>query len=412
MEADAAGALGGRVFGAYRLESALGAGGMGEVFLARNASGERVALKVLLPEASKNDGLVAMFMDEASIMAQIHHPNVLAVHDFGRVDGRYFLAMELLEGQSLAYLITEAHAKEGRLDRGVIATIGAHAARGLHAAHTARSKNGEPLEVVHRDVSPQNVFVTYRGSTKLIDFGVARAAERLAWTSKGIYKGKAAYMAPEQVARNAPDALSDVWALGVCLWEAITGGRLFLRDNQFHTMDAVMKAPIEAPSAVAGLPPDPLDEIVLRALERDPARRYPSAQGLDEALTGYAKATGRAEVAALMGRLFPDAPLPAPRPSEDRELGSFAGRTEDLDRPLRRSSAIHAAVGTLASELAPPGARAATEHKDASRIERPLFRERTTVILIAFFVALAATLAALALVDREAVEVRPLSAEP
>ena len=284
---------------------------MGEVFLARTVQSEQpqrlVALKVLLKEVGRDKELVGMFMDEASIMAQIHHPNVLSVYDFGREQGHYFLAMEYLRGRPLVRVMIDAYVNYDGLSPEIIASIGADAARGLHAAHTAKGPNEFPLDVVHRDVSPQNIFVTFDGSAKMIDFGVARASERISRTSAGQLKGKAAYMSPEQIRGHLIDGQSDVFALATCLWEMMAGRRLFKRDTDYATMEAVLTFEILAPSTFR--PGDQeLDKIVLRALQREKKDRTPNAGELCAELDAYAKnkirGRGEERVAQLMSQLY------------------------------------------------------------------------------------------------------------
>jgi serine/threonine-protein kinase len=262
---------------------------MGEVVVARSprADAPIVALKILDEASSQLDSAVAMFMDEASIMAQLQHPNVLRVFDFGQDQGRYFLAMEYLQGQSLAQLVVRAHEQRGGIDKGVLIVIGARAARGLSAAHVATGADGAPLGVVHRDVSPQNIFITYSGMTKMIDFGIARASRRLTRTTAGVFKGKASYMSPEQITERPIDGKSDVFALGICLWEMVAGQRLFLRRDQFETMQAVVEATIAPPSQIVGKRDDRLDGIILSALERRVPDR-PDAGELAAQLMAYA----------------------------------------------------------------------------------------------------------------------------
>lgn len=297
-------------FGRYEVVASIGRGGMGEIYLARRRdkrSAPLVALKVLVAEGDNDDDLVAMFMDEAAIMAQIHHPNVLEVLDFGREGGRYFLAMEYLAGRPLVRLMIDAYQREQGVELPVVAWIGANAARGLDAAHAAVGTNGQPLQVVHRDVSPQNVFVTYAGSSKVIDFGVARASERVAQTTAGQLKGKAAYMSPEQVQGQVVDRRSDVFSLGTCLWEVTAGRRLFKRDNEWETMSAVVSGPIVPPSKVRGSGDAELDAIILRALERSPDKRYQTAGELAVRLEGFAKKRApdpQKVVEALLERLY------------------------------------------------------------------------------------------------------------
>lgn len=297
--------------GNYRVVASIGRGGMGEIYLAKSMSEHYrglVALKVLGVDDSADDEALGMFIDEAAIMARIDHPNVLKVVDFGRARHRHFLAMEYLEGRPLVRVMIDAYAKETGLDYGVIAAIGADAARGLFAAHTSTGEDGAPLRVVHRDVSPQNIFVTYSGLTKVIDFGVARASQRVSKTAVGVVKGKAAYMSPEQTEGKEVDARSDVFSLGVCLWEMTAGRRLFKRDTEYDTLMAVSTAAIERPTQVRGKPNPVLDRVIMNALSRNREKRTPSALELAAQLTEYAQGVGlrdtRGGVKELMQRLF------------------------------------------------------------------------------------------------------------
>lgn len=331
-------------FGRYEVVASIGRGGMGEIYLARrrNKSAARlVALKVLVADESGDEDLVAMFIDEASIMSQIQHANVLQVFDFGREDNRYYLAMEYLAGRPLVRVMIDAYGKLGGMDPLIIAAIGAQSSRGLHAAHSATNKHGQALQVVHRDVSPQNIFVTYPGVCKVLDFGVARASERLAQTTVGQLKGKAAYMSPEQVHGHVVDRRSDVFSLGVCLWEMCAGRRLFKRDTEWETMTAVVSGPILPPSTVRGVPASKLDKVILRALERDPNKRYKTAEELAVKLESFAQAQGRGElvraVEHLMSRLYG-----ADATEEQGLIAQLSGRRANADdlATLRRLSGI------------------------------------------------------------------------
>ncbi len=297
--------------GNYRVVAALGKGGMGEIYLARSIADNRlVAIKVLGSTASGDEEALGMLMDEAAIMARIDHPHVLKVLDFGQAHGRYYLASEYLEGRPLVRIMIDSYDRDGGMDHLSVACIGAQAARGLHAAHTATTLVGAPLNVVHRDISPQNVFVTYRGYTKVIDFGVARASERFSETQIGLVKGKAAYMSPEQAEGGLLDARSDVFSLGICLWEMVAGKRLFKRPGDHETLMAVQTAPIEAPSIVRGQPDSALDRVIMQALRRDRKARTASAKELVRQLEAYLQARGVSDdvqcVRKMMGRLFHD----------------------------------------------------------------------------------------------------------
>jgi eukaryotic-like serine/threonine-protein kinase len=364
--------MAGERFGRYEVIAPIGKGGMGEVVLARAASGDTslVALKVLDEDSSQKDSKVAMFMDEASIMAQIQHPNVLRVIDFGRDHDRYYIAMEYLQGQPIAKVLVASHEKYGQFDRGVLSVVGARAARGLHAAHVAVGSDGVSLGVVHRDISPENLFITYEGATKVIDFGIARANQRFTRTVAGVFKGKAAYMSPEQIHERQIDGRADVFALGVCLWEMASGQRLFLRTDQFETMRAVVEAPIEPPTKGED---QRLDEIVLACLERNPADR-PLADEVSSELIAYAQncrpiATD-ALVAALIQSLYPDEVAAARALLQKHAAIQVVHKTSwspghDLYAapPEERGGAVKSAVDALATNLAPLEQRQMEEHR-------------------------------------------------
>lgn len=285
---------------------------MAEVYLAQKLGDEGfakwVAIKAILPHLANEERFIKMFLAEARIAARIDHPNVCSVTDFGQRDGTYYLAMEFLHGQPLAGVIRRARNFKG-IPVKLTARIIAEAARGLHAAHEVRRDDGTLAEVVHRDVSPQNIFILYSGSTKVVDFGIARSNEAIAErTATGMLKGKVAYMAPEQIRGVALDRRVDVFALGIILWELLTGRRLFKRENDVGSGFAVLEAPIVAPSTVRPGMPVVFDHIVLRALARDRNQRYPHAldlaRDLEAALANNGVVAGIEEVGELMAELF------------------------------------------------------------------------------------------------------------
>ncbi|MCB9595321.1 MAG: serine/threonine protein kinase [Sandaracinaceae bacterium] len=302
--------------GRFTLCEELGAGGMATVYLAkmRLAAGleRHVAIKTIHAHLAKQQAFVDMFLDEAKIASHISHPNVCAVYDFGDVQGLYYIAMEYLVGAPLIEVVNavvEAGDDE-LLDTlpYLSARIIADAAEGLHAAHTLRGSDGNPLHVIHRDVSPQNLFVTHEGSVKVVDFGCAKALERVTQTNTGVLKGKVAYAAPEQLRGEAVDARVDVFALGVCLWECLTLRNLFRRDNAILTAQAVLNDPIPPADEGNDWVPRPLAAIAAKALERDPEKRFASAREMGRALRGFIAGSGvmfeSAEVADTMEKLF------------------------------------------------------------------------------------------------------------
>jgi hypothetical protein len=288
--------------GRYQLLQKLASGGMASVYLARaeGAAGfeKVIALKRIHPHLASEKNFVDMFLDEARIASRIDHANVCSVFDFGEADGTYYIAMEFLAGESLSH-IAKHMARSPEILRSprrawFVSRIIADVCEGLHAAHELRGRDGEPLNVVHRDISPQNLFITYDGVVKVVDFGIASAADRLHHTQGSEVKGKFSYMAPEQ-ARGTKgaklDRRADVFALGIVLWEMLVLKRLFRRDTPAETLLALMNDPIPAPSTQrAGLPVE-LDAIVLKALARRPDERYPTARELGRDL---ARAIGKA----------------------------------------------------------------------------------------------------------------------
>lgn len=298
--------------GRYTLRHPLAEGGMAAVYLAQHRGAgsfhKWLAIKLVHSHLTTDTRFVDMFLDEARLAARIEHPNVCAVYDFGESDGSYFLAMEYLHGESLASVVSLAWQRDG-LPHEVTAALIADAARGLHAAHELRTPDGTPAEVVHRDVSPQNIFVRYDGIAKVVDFGVARSRERLAErTTTGEVKGKLAYMAPEQLKQQPVDRRADVFALGVVLWEATLGRRLFKRDSEGATVYAVVHDELPPPSQFDPAYPPALERIVMHALERAVDSRYATADAMARDLEAFvastAKPAGPSRLTAIMRELF------------------------------------------------------------------------------------------------------------
>ena len=319
-QADVTASLGPKLpygLGRFTLCRELGAGGMATVYLSkmRLAAGmdRLVALKTIHGHLAKERTFVDMFLDEAKIASHISHPNVCSVYDFGDVDGIYYLAMEYLVGESLFDFVNAVAEDDGKELREALpflaARVIADACEGLHAAHTLRGSDGKPLNVVHRDVSPQNLFLTYEGSVKVVDFGCAKALERVTQTNTGIMKGKVSYAAPEQLKQDDDvDRRADVWALGVCLWECLTLSQLFRRDNAIKTAMAVLEEPIPRASEGNAWVPEGLADIADKALRRNADERYQTAREMGKALRGFIARSGvpfeSAEVAEWMRYLF------------------------------------------------------------------------------------------------------------
>lgn len=300
-------------FGRYLLLRRIAAGGMAHVFLAlqRGVQGfeKAVALKVVLPEHAANPDFVQMFLDEARVVARLDHANIVRVYDFGESEGRFFLSMEYLPGEDLSSVLQSLRKTKEPMPLAIAADLVASAATGLHFAHELTSPSGEPLNIVHRDVSPSNVMVTYHGAVKVVDFGVARAASNLSQTASGTMKGKVGYASPEQVRGEVLDRRSDVFALGVVLYELLAGERLFKRDTDLAAMHAILTGAVRPLREVRPDVPAELEAIVTRALQLDREVRFQTAAELSDALARWLMSVGhvRSErlIADYLSRTFP-----------------------------------------------------------------------------------------------------------
>jgi len=276
------------VLGRYELLTEIASGGMASVFLgrARGVAGfERVvAVKVCHPHLRVDEEFAEMFLDEARLAAKIHHPNVVSTLDVGDDDGRLFLVMEYIEGDRLSGLIKAAVKRGRRIPPPIAARIFIDLLSGLHAAHELAGSDGAELSVVHRDVSPQNVLVGVDGVARITDFGIAKTEARVTDTGLQQIKGKLAYMAPEQLAGETVTRRSDIYAAGVVLWETLTGKRLFRGETDVDTVQQVVKAEVPRPSEIVTDLDPAFDAVVMKAIDRDPERRFPTAAAFAEAL--------------------------------------------------------------------------------------------------------------------------------
>jgi serine/threonine-protein kinase len=292
----------------------LATGGMAEIWLARQVGlrgFERiVVVKRIIESLSQDESFVEMFLDEARIVVQLTHPNIVQVFDLGQHAGAYYIAMEYLPGENLVGVVRAA-AKAGQpLSAGASVKIAIAALEGLAHAHARTGIDGQPLNVIHRDVSPHNIVLTWDGQVKLVDFGIARAANRSTQTQGNQLKGKFAYMAPEQASGEGEmDARVDVFAMGVVLWELVTHRRLFNSDDQIRILRTLMSdAPVEAAASRNPEVPRSLSDLIMKALQKNPDARYASAADFKAALEDWLRANGggptTAELSALMHGLF------------------------------------------------------------------------------------------------------------
>ena len=276
----------------YQILGHLASGGMAELFLARAVGIEGferyVVLKRIMPEHARNHHFVTMFLDEARLAAQLHHPSIAQVFDIGRINDSYFFTMEYVHGENVRDVLQRVAALRRQIPIEVTLTVIAGAAAGLHYAHDKRGINRQPLGIVHRDVSPSNLMVTYEGAVKVVDFGIAKAADRMTETRSGAIKGKVAYMSPEQCTGQAVDRRSDVFALGIVLYEMATMTRLFKFATDFETMTRIVNHPVPAPTSRRPELPAELEQIILKALAPQPDDRYQSAGALLEAIERFA----------------------------------------------------------------------------------------------------------------------------
>ena len=277
--------------GRYQIIGRLATGGMAEVYLALSGDlpGFRtlVVVKRILPHLASNAQFIRMFLDEARLAALLDHPNIVRIIEVGHDGEDYFLVMELVQGKPLSAVLRKAAREHRPPSAALTSYLISQAAHGLAYAHTLTDGDNRPLGVVHRDVSPQNVLISFEGAVKMIDFGVARAFGRVAHTSPGGLKGKIDYMSPEQASAEEVDHRADVFALGVVLWEALTGRRLFRRETELATMRAIVDDPIPRPSEMAEIAPE-LDAIVMRALRKRKDARFATANEMAVALERYA----------------------------------------------------------------------------------------------------------------------------
>jgi tRNA A-37 threonylcarbamoyl transferase component Bud32 len=281
-------------FGKYILLRKMAMGGMAEIFRGKTVGAEGfekdIVIKRILPHYTEDEDFVKMFIDEATIAAKLQHANIVQIFDFNQQDGSYYIAMEYVEGKDLKNAVEDGIKAGKPFSPQQCVWIIMEVSKGLHYAHT-KSHKGKPLNIVHRDISPQNAMISYNGEVKLMDFGIAKAASRSTKTVAGTVKGKCAYMSPEQARGKPLDGRSDLFALGVVLWEMLTHKRLFLGDSDFVTLSNVLKQEAPPPSSINPDVPPELDAIVLKCLDKDRDNRHKDVEQFNRDLTKWFYAT-------------------------------------------------------------------------------------------------------------------------
>jgi serine/threonine-protein kinase len=342
-----------RIVGRYVLYGEIASGGMASVHFGRLVGpagfARPVAIKRLHAQFARDPDFVKMFLDEARLAARIAHPNVVPTLDVVSVDDEVFLVMEYVRGVTLAQLARTLRHQAERIQPLIALGVVSGMLQGLHAAHEAKNDMGERLDLVHRDVSPQNALVGTDGITRLLDFGVAKAAGRLQTTRDGQLKGKLAYMAPEQVRGEPLTRRTDIYAASVVLWEVLTGKRLFYANNEANVLAKVLSAEVPAPSSIVHKLPPSLDRIVLKGLERDPAKRYATAREM------------AAELDARVGIASPT------------EIGDWVERTagEELHARAMRIAQIERAAAESSGSLPAASSPSIADSLPPARQQRP-----------------------------------------
>jgi serine/threonine protein kinase len=320
--------------GKFLLLSEIATGGMAEIWIAKQLLEEGieklVVIKMLRPKLKKNREFVHMFLNEARIAARLHHPNVVQMYDLGYADGNYFIAMEYIAGENLRTTTKACRNTGEKIPLGYSLAIMSQVCQGLHYAHTKTDVLGRPLNIVHCDMSPQNIVISFSGGIKLVDFGVAKATSRFEQAQKGVVKGKLAYMSPEQIRGKSMDARSDIFSAGIVLWELVTWKRLFGSFSPNEIVKLIPSGQVPSPRSVNPEVSPALEAVILQALEKDPLARFQTAREMHDALIEVIRADNvsveTSELSAFMHRVFEhklDSVRKIEKAQEDGELGSF-----------------------------------------------------------------------------------------
>lgn len=301
-------------FGKYTLIDRLAVGGMAEIFLAKQVGLEgfekTIVIKRIRPHLSKQTTFVRMFLNEAKLAAQLNHPNVVQIYDLGKISDSYFIAMEYISGRDMRRVIPKAESLGIPFPMVYALKIASSVCEGLYYAHQKTDLHGNPLSIVHRDVTPENIFVSFDGTVKMLDFGIAKAANQIEQTRAGEIKGKLSYMSPEQCSGKSLDCRSDIFSLGVVLYEWITGFKLFTADSEVAILKTITEGKIYAPSYFKADIPEAVEHILMKALEKNRDSRYQSAWemqfDIDQFLSDYEFTPSNIHLSNFLKQLFFD----------------------------------------------------------------------------------------------------------
>jgi serine/threonine protein kinase len=340
-------------YGRYELIKKIATGGMAEIFLARQAGLEGfeklLVLKRILPHLAENDEFVEMFLHEARVAVRLNHPNIVQIFDLGKENNAYYIAMEYIHGEDARRVWKQADAQKKPIPVPLVCRIVMDAAAGLDYAHKKTDPSGAPLHIIHRDVSPQNILVSFEGAVKVVDFGIAKAADQASQTRAGVLKGKYSYMSPEQAAGKDIDQRTDQFALGVVLWELLTARRLFKRNNDIQTLAAVTECKITQPWEIDPRVPKEVGAIALKAMARDPDQRFEDLHqmqvALEEWLLANRQSSGPSHLASYLADLYADR-LSRERSEGVPVIGEGAEGSGSADHRSSRTDRRRAGIST------------------------------------------------------------------
>jgi len=367
----------GQQLGKYKLVKKLAVGGMAEIWLAEQIGpagfNKQLVIKCILPHLANDQKFVEMFLDEARLAANLEHPNIVRISDLGQEDGTYFIAMEYIDGPDVDYIIDRCHQLGVTVPLPIAARIMADALNGLEYAHTFVDRTGNAVKLVHRDISPHNVLVNRAGVAKIVDFGVAKAATSSHKTQTGAVKGKFAYMSPEQIANADLDGRSDVFAMGIVLYELTTNHRPFGDEGELLAVTAILTKPPTNPREIVHDFPPQMEEIIMRALAKDRNQRYGSAREMSQELEKFIINSGEFastnDVGAFLQDLFSEspqilngkaAPSAPPRYDLDSDEGGVTSPTgptfvpDSPPKPVKPTSPPPGPTGRIAPIAPPP----------------------------------------------------------